>query len=120
MKYFFTFLAILISVSVFARKIEINNTVTSTGPNGPCEWKITGWVDVSVTWGWPPIVVNSYDITMDGPCGNYHFNGIVSNENNNPVIEEGELTDREMQPVDFESFLQIYQIIVALDEEYDE
>lgn len=57
---------------------------------------------------------------MDGPCGNYHFNGIVSNENNNPVIEEGELTDREMQPVDFESFLQIYQIIAALEEEYDE
>lgn len=57
-----------------AKEIVIDETVTDSDG---CVWHITGVIDVNVEWGWPPVSINSYNITMSGPCGKHHFEGLA-------------------------------------------
>ncbi len=70
-----------------ARKIYLDHNVTSSDG---CEWHITGWVDVSLEWGWPPISIDHYDVTLSGPCGTHHFVGMAmppENPGDDPTVE---------------------------------
>ena len=77
------FLALVgITFSANAKEIVINEQVVDADG---CVWTIKGTIDVSTRFGWPPIVINSYDVTMTSDCGHdLHFIGpVVSFGNNN-------------------------------------
>lgn len=105
--------------SLHARKIELDEHVTSVDG---CEWHITGWVDVSLTIGWPPIEINQYDVTMSGPCGEYHFqSGINSSGGNGITYYNPTLYDLDLEEeVTLESFSQLSEVIQYLENKYDE
>jgi len=66
------------------RRIEVNMTITAS--NG-CEFHVTGWVDLSITWDLK-VDVNGYDITASGPCGDYNFSQEVDRQApDNPEID---------------------------------
>lgn len=76
------FLALVgISFSANAKEIVINEQLVD---GDGCVWTITGTIDVSTIFGWPPIQINSYDITMISNCGHdLHFTGSVVSFGNN-------------------------------------
>ncbi len=108
-----------LTLSANARKIYIENeTITAT--NG-CVFRVNGWIDVSIEFGWPPISVNSYDITMSGPCGTYHFKGIVHRDENGNFAIQGELINLEtMEKIEFWEFIEFHEIIYFLERSYCE
>lgn len=105
---------------VHAKKVYVNETVTSMDG---CKWKIVGWIDVSVEFGWPPVKINHYDIVMSGPCGKHHFSGKVFNpENDDPNVAtqwDGELTNLETNMIEtIEEFTQFGEILRKLENSY--
>ena len=80
------------SFTAEAKRIQINESVTSSDGR---VWQITGWIDVSAVFGWPPIKVNGYDITMTGSNGqSYHFQGrVFAPSGGNPRGISGPLVD---------------------------
>lgn len=74
------------------KRIEIDTYVTAS--NG-CKFHVTGYVDVS--FGWGGVSVDGYDITATGPCGDYHFEGLVAPPSgNNP---NGEITPSQVKEI---------------------
>lgn len=103
---------------VHAKEIKIDETVTDSDG---CVWHIKGVIDVDVEWGWPPISINSYNITMSGPCGEHHFEGLAHSEPGpGGVIIRGSLTDvinNQSLPLSTPSLI---LIIHYLEDMYDE
>ena len=118
-KIFPLLLVMFISVSnLYATKIAINTTHTSMDG---CEWTITGWVDVSTTWGWPPIEINHYDITISGPCGKHRFVGGVNSSGGGTTFYNAHLFNLETgEEEDLNSFDQLAFILNHLEALYDE
>jgi hypothetical protein len=66
------------------RRIEVNMTITAS--NG-CEFQVSGWVDVSISWGLE-VTVNGYDVTASGPCGTFTFTQEIERQApDNPEID---------------------------------
>ena len=111
---------ILIPNIAEAKTIKLNETVTSTGG---CKWTITGWIDVNVEFGWPPISVNNYDITISGPCGKHHFIGMVippSSSSSTYGIQGTLINIETMKEEDINSSIFLHSILSQLKTQYDE
>jgi hypothetical protein len=112
-------LILLFSFNSFARRVQINHTVTSLDG---CEWHITGWIDLDVVLGWPPVNVTGYDLTMNGPCGDYHFVGkVAKGDDGSLTYYDSELYDfNEQAYIPLVHFPQLNELINYLENEYDE
>lgn len=105
-----------IAKSAEAKRYEINRYITS---DDGCEWHITGYVDISTSFGWPPISINGYDITMEGPCGRHHFSGGSKITNDGIAFFDPKLTNLETgQIIDLQEFPQLSQIMNQLELQY--
>lgn len=99
-----------LSQDALARKINLDHHVTSSDG---CEWHITGWVDVSLEWGWPPISIDGYDVTMSGPCGTHHFQGLAippDEPGDDPTVE-GEWVNEAGEVVEAPDGVDIVEIL---------
>lgn len=101
-----------------AKKVEIDERVTSVDG---CIWHIHGWIDLGVVLGWPPVEVNGYDITIEGPCGEYRFIGAIqSNEGGGISIYGGHLYNLETgEPAELGSFEQLNFLLLYLESRYN-
>lgn len=105
-----------IAKSAEAKRYEIDRYVTSTDG---CEWHITGYVDISTSFGWPPISINGYDITMEGPCGKHRFTSGVKSTNNGLAYFNPVLTNLDTgQDIELHEFPQLSEIMNQLESEY--
>ena len=108
----------LSSTTVEAKKIQIDTHITS---EDGCEWHVTGWVDISARFGWPPVEVNGFDITISGPCGTHHFTGGAQPNNTGGVdYYEANLYNEYGEPVPLGSFNKLNEIIIILDSEIEQ
>lgn len=65
-----------------------------TASNG-CVFHVTGWVDVS--FGFGGVSIDGYNIAANGPCGNFHFQGLVAPPaGNNP---DGEISPSQVKEI---------------------
>jgi hypothetical protein len=71
------------------KKFPIDMVVTAS--NG-CKFHVVGWVDlgVTVTWNGPNITINSYDIEVTSPCGDFNFQGMIRPSNGNDDFDVSE------------------------------
>ena len=71
------------SKSFATKRINVNTTVTGTygGSTAPCTYAIIGWVDVDMVFGFPPMKVVHYDLTISPqpPCtgSTIHITGLA-------------------------------------------
>jgi len=88
MKYFLPiFMAVSLSFAssdAMAIRKEIDRYITAD--NG-CRFHVTGWVE----YGLFPPRVSDYDITLEGPCGRYRFEGLVTSDANGTAIKNAKL-----------------------------
>lgn len=115
-----TLLLVVAGFTASAKKIHIDETVSSLDG---CEWHITGWIDVDVVFGWPPVEITGYDITMSGPCGNHHFQGgaRVSPGGGGVTYYEPRLVNMDTgDQMELHQLPQLDEIIIYLDGAYNE
>lgn len=103
-----------INSEAMAKRVEVNTYITAD--NG-CKFHVTGWVEVGLSWG--GVQVNDYDITLDGPCGHFHFEGMVGpGSNGGVVIVNGHLTNLDTgkeEDVSASSFLGSVLVVLERD-----
>ncbi|MBL7938856.1 MAG: hypothetical protein JNL43_05805 [Flavobacteriales bacterium] len=120
MKHLLTLLAVLClsftSTEALALKIDIDEYITAE--NG-CRFHVTGWVNVNV--GFNGITMNHYDVTMDGPCGRFHFEGLVDSDESGARIYEAKLYDLDKEAYeDVSSSHFLGSTVTKLEALYDE
>lgn len=72
------------SSDAMALRKEIDRYITAD--NG-CRFHVTGWVE----YGLFPPRVSDYDITLDGPCGRFRFQGLVTSDESGTTIRDAKL-----------------------------
>lgn len=89
-----------------------------TADNG-CRFHVTGWVEFSVSWS--GVRVSDYDVTMDGPCGRFRFEGLVSSDGNGTTITAAKLYNLDTEKVeDVASSPFLGSVVVQLEKDLDE
>lgn len=102
-KFVFSLMMILILSSLLfsstanaSKRVYVNEYVTAVVNGDPCKLHVSGWVDLDVVWGFPPVEITHYNLTIEGPCGKWKFEGSVVP--NNEIID-GQLYDEMGNPI---------------------
>lgn len=98
-----------------AKKVQIDTYITATNAidekGNPCKFHVTGTVEFSIL----KQKIESYDITMSGPCGTYRFKGIVGPNNE---IVEGEILNEHGEVIPIEKApSSLYDTFIILEKE---
>jgi len=83
-----------------AVRVEIDEYITAS--NG-CRFHVTGWVNVSLG-----LTINHYNVDMEGPCGRFQFEGLVTSDESGATIKEARLYNfdtEQYEDVPFSPFL---------------
>ncbi|MBL6729665.1 MAG: hypothetical protein ISP74_01985 [Bacteroidia bacterium] len=118
------FLALVgISFNANAKEIVIDEKVVDSDG---CVWTIKGTIDVSTRFTWPPIQINSYNITMTSDCGHdLHFIGPVvsygnNNSNSNISIRAKLIDVKTKRQVNYDEVKSFYYIISSIQQKLKE
>ena len=111
----FVLFVLFASTTVLAKKVEIDTYITATNvkdkDGNPCRFHVTGTATFSIL----KMELTSYNITMSGPCGTYHFEGSIGPKY---VINSGTLLNAKNEPISIDENPWINDVIKILEDEY--
>lgn len=70
---------------LFAKRIPVNERIKSTDGT---EWTLVGWIEIETQWGWPPVAIVAYELTLSNGKDSWTFKSTASVDGNTGEIIE--------------------------------
>lgn len=77
------------------KRVPVNEKIRSTDGT---EWTLKGWIDIETVWGWPPVAIVAYELTLSNGTDSWTFKSKASVSGSTGDIQE--VLEGEFPPID--------------------